>query len=340
MTLGYTNVKVLKGGVTAWKEAGFPIREGKPVASLFDRILVPLDGSAASEAVLYQAERLLCGRKSEIVLFHAWGSDSLTFPAQGAAENYLRAIQNRLTAQGARVVRCLIHQGSATESILNAIETERVTLVAMSSHGRGTTPWTGVAGTVEGVLRGSRSPLFLARAFMPSSSGEPIPAQCVPSNIRRILVPLDGSSACEAVMPYAREMGLLLGALMVILHVSSDGDPAAPSDFSGQKIVGRPASPPPGDKATVADRIRYAVSVFSAAGLETMTLNLGGDPVSTILGFARPSAVDLVAMTTHGQTGLSKLLTGPVAETVVREAVLPTLLVSSEAAGPTQCSQD
>ena len=76
----------------------------------------------------------------------------------------------------------------------------------------------------------------------------------------------------------------------------------------------------------------------TAAGLETMTFNLGGEPISTILGFARPSAVDLIAMTTHGRTGLAKLLVGSVAQQVLEEAVLPTLLVRADAVGAAQCS--
>jgi len=71
MSLAYSHVSVLKGGVAAWRAAGYPIVDRTPVSSLFGRVLVPLDGSSASEAVLYQAERLLCGKKGEVILFHA-----------------------------------------------------------------------------------------------------------------------------------------------------------------------------------------------------------------------------------------------------------------------------
>jgi len=336
MALGYRHAKALQGGVDAWRKAGYPIVDRGPVSSLFGRILVPLDGSAASEAVLYQAERLLCGRKSEVLLFHGWDADSPAFATLEAAEDYLKSIQERLSSEGAQVLRRIVRKGPLTETLLETIERERVSLVALSSHGRETSSRAGVADPVESLLKGSPVPIFVARAYRPGGDGDPLPAECEAPSIRRILVPLDGSSTCESVMPYARELGQLLGALIVILHVSPEQN-AEPGNFLGSRFSGRPLGPPPGTDASPAERIEYAARTFSAAGLETMTLNLGGDPVTAILDFARPSAVDLVAMTTHGRTGLSKLLMGSVAEKVLKEAILPTLLVRSGAAGAAEC---
>jgi nucleotide-binding universal stress UspA family protein len=334
MTLGYRMVRVLQGGVEAWRKAGYPIIDRGPVSSLFGRILVPLDGSPASEAVLYQAERLLCGRRGEVILFHAWSPDSSGFPAPEQAEEYLKTIEARL-GSGAAALRRLVWNGPLAESLPLAVESERVSLVALSSHGRDTSPWDPVGGMVESVLQRSHVPIFLARSYRPGGLSEPSPAECEVPSIRRILVPLDGSSACEAVMPYARELAQLLGAMVVILHVSAV-EGVDSGNFSGRRVSGRPSGPVPGEDASAADRIDYAAKTFSAVGLETMTLDLGGEPISTILNFARPSAVDLIAMTIHGRTGLSKLLMGSVAEKVLREAILPTLVATSDAGSP-QC---
>jgi len=176
----------------------------------------------------------------------------------------------------------------------------------------------------------------VTRGFQSDSMGGSVPAKCEPTNIRRILVPLDGSSACEAVMPYARELGQLLGAMIVILHVRADAS-YDPSGFSGSRVTGRPEGPAPSAQASPHERILYAAQTFSAAGLETMEINLGGEPASTILDFARPSAVDLIAMTSHGRTGLSKFILGSVAERVLKESVLPTLIVKSTGTEAPQC---
>ncbi|HEV3029757.1 MAG TPA: universal stress protein [Planctomycetota bacterium] len=336
MKLGYSNVMVLREGVEDWKKAGFEIVE-HPASRLFERILVPLDGSQAAESVLYQAERLLCGRKGEVMLFHAWSADSSSFGSPQAAEDYLRIVQARLGRLGAHAVRRIVSTAPITEALPTIIESERASLVAISSHGRETSPRQAVAVTVEALLQGIQIPIFLARAYQSGGTGDPVPAECEASSIRRILVPLDGSSACEAVMPYARELGQFLGALIVILYVGPE-ESEDPRSFLGNRVSGAPAGPAPGEAATAEQRIEYAAKTFSAAGLETMILRRGGDPISTILDFARPSAVDLIAMTTHGRIGLSKLLAGSVAEQVMREALLPTLLVGSDAAGSWPCA--
>lgn len=334
MSLGFGQAKVLKGGVEAWRKAGFPIVDRGRLPSLFGRILVPLDGSPASEAVLYQAERLLCGRTGEVVLFHAWTPDS-GFATPEQAEKYLQTVEARLSSGGARLRR-VVRNGLLADSLPAVIDSERISLVALSSHGRDTSPRDPVAGVAESVLRQSRVPIFLARAYRHAGAADTAPSECEIPSIRRILVPLDGSSACEAVMPYARELGRLLGALIVLLHVSGE-ESEDPGSFVGTRVTGRPSGPAPGENASVTERIDYAARTFSAAGLETMTLTLGGDPIPTILNFARPSAVDLIAMTTHGRTGLSKLLMGSVAEKVLKEAILPTLVVTSDAAGAVSC---
>jgi nucleotide-binding universal stress UspA family protein/rhodanese-related sulfurtransferase len=329
MKLGYLNVKVLREGAETWKKAGFEIVE-PPASTLFERILVPLDGSDASESVLYQAERLLCGRKGEVILFHAGSANLSASVAPEAAEDYLKTVQARLGRLGAHALRRIVSPTPVLQSLPSILESEKVSLVAISSHGRETSPREAVAVTVEALLQTIRVPVFLARAYRPDGFGEPIPAECEGSSIRRILVPLDGTSACEAVMPYARELGLFLGALIVILYLRPDLS-EEPNDFLGNTVSGAPSGPAPGEDATADQRIEYAAKTFSAAGLETMILKRGGDPITTVLEFARPSAVDLIAMTTHGRFGFSKLLTGSVAEKVMRDAVLPTLLVRADA---------
>ena len=322
-------MSVLKGGVLAWKKAGYPLIERGPVSSLFGRILVPLDGSEASEAVLYQAERLLCGRKGEVILFHSWDSAGAESGTAEEAEDYLKRIEERLTSIGAPVVRRLVARGPVGQSLPDAIRRENVSLVAMSSHGRETSPGEPVAATVEELLKGSRVPIFVARSFRPGASGEVVPSECEAPTIRRILVPLDGSSYSEAVLPYAKELGHLLGSRIIILHVAQDGSDV-PGKFWGPLPPGESLGPPPGEDARPADRIEYMARTFAAAGLDTMTLHLAGDPITSILDFARPSAADLIAMTTHGQSGLAKILFGSIAERVLREAVLPTLVVRSD----------
>lgn len=291
--------------------------------TLFERMLVPLDGSPEAESILYQAQKLLCG-KGEVVLFHVL--DAASGPAGlEAAEKYLRGVEKRLTAFGARVRRVL-RTGGLEPALLETIQSERISLVALSSHGRHTEAETPVASTVDTIVRASDVPVLVSRAYEIGPDGTLVPSKCEVPNIRRILVPLDGSIASEAVLPYAKELALLLGALVVVLHVDS-GRPAGEEDFEGSRLTGASAGPVPGKDASTDERIGFAARTFSAAGLETLALNPGGDPETTILQFARPSAVDLIALTTRVQSGDSEGGIGTVPGRILHEGVLPTLFV-------------
>ena len=303
---------------------------------LLERILVPLDGSIPSEAVLRQVHPFLCGDRNEAILFHAWTRESpLALDGEiqeiTQAEEYLEGTARRLKSGGGRA-RHLVLKSGVAEGILEAARSERATLVAMSTHGKGTSAGEPYAGTVEQVLCGSRTPLFLARGYEPSFVDEDAAAPCRPSPIRRILVPLDGLTGCEAVMPYARELGLFLGALIVVLHVAPS-DLHDPESIRGATIGDRSSAPEPGEDASPEERVEHVAKAFSTSGLNTMIVHLGGEPMSSILSFARPSAVDLIAMTTHRRIGPSGLEIGSIAVDVMRKAILPTLLVRADSSG-------
>src|SRR5438876_917126 len=131
--------------------------------TLFERMLVPLDGSPEAESILYQAQKLLCGKKGEVILFHVL--DDASRPAKPeAAEKYLEGVEKRLTANGARVRRVL-RSGPVESALLETIRSERISLVALSSHGRQTSVNTPVASTLDTVVRATAVPVFISRAF-------------------------------------------------------------------------------------------------------------------------------------------------------------------------------
>jgi nucleotide-binding universal stress UspA family protein len=246
-------------------------------------------------------------------------------------------VEKRLTAGGARVRRVL-QSGPVESALLETIRSERISLVALSSHGRQTPADTPVAGIVDTIVRASDVPVFISRAFEIGPDGTLVPSKCEPSNIRRLLVPLDGSSACDAVIPYAKELALMFGARVVILHVDPERR-AGGEEFVGTRVTGAPQGPVPGEDSSPEERIAFAAQTFSGAGMETMMLNLGGDPETTILEFARPSAVDMIAMKTHDRGGPAVRKIGGVAERVLKEALLPTLFVRANGGTGAQCRE-
>jgi nucleotide-binding universal stress UspA family protein len=68
-------------------------------------------------------------------------------------------------------------------------------------------------------------------------------------------------------------------------------------------------------------------------GCRTRFHVLEGDPADAIMGFAEREKVDVIVMSTHGRSGLSRLLMGSVAEKVTRETSHPVMLIKPERAG-------
>ncbi len=74
--------------------------------------------------------------------------------------------------------------------------------------------------------------------------------------------------------------------------------------------------------------VTKAVERGHRMGLETSGQTRGGVPAYEILSFAKSFGADLIAMGTHGRSGIRHLLLGSVAEVVLREAPVPVLIVS------------
>jgi nucleotide-binding universal stress UspA family protein len=71
-----------------------------------------------------------------------------------------------------------------------------------------------------------------------------------------------------------------------------------------------------------------------AESLRVRTVVMDGLPASAILEYARAQAVDLIALATHGRSGVARWLLGGVADKVVRGATLPVLLYRPQSEAP------
>lgn len=304
---------------------------------MFERILVPLDGSPRAELILPQLARLLRREDSEVLLLRAFhvpqGDAWMDLPRQNlalereAAQKYVHDLAKRMAGQGAKVHGRVV-EGLPASSILECADQEGATLIAMSTHGRsGLSRW--VMGSVaEKVVRASRVPMLLVRSFRPTPKGdlEPVPAAETP--FRKILVPTDGSPTAMAAVTPAEKFAQLYGSEVVVLHVRIPYVPPGavlPGMEAGAPIVEPPPPPPEKDEATAAMAKR-----FEHAGLKVTRVSVLGDPATEIVDHGFASGVDLIALATHGRSGLSRWMLGSVAERVLRHASVPLLIVRAE----------
>jgi nucleotide-binding universal stress UspA family protein len=145
---------------------------------------------------------------------------------------------------------------------------------------------------------------------------------------KRILVPLDGSEVAETILPFAVQVAGPLDAEVVLFRVI---EPISPVEVVASAGVVAP------DTFTLRDMDakRYLSDVerrLSKKGLRVRTrVALGGPPAEAILAAVQAINADLIAMTTHGRSGLGRALFGSVAESVLRASAVPVLLVRTPA---------
>jgi nucleotide-binding universal stress UspA family protein len=164
-----------------------------------------------------------------------------------------------------------------------------------------------------------------------------------------ILVPLDGSSYGEAILGTVATLAQPLRARIVLLLV---GDPALEPTIplrltaggaragagSGHTSAGAtPAAAPtgkartgPGDRLAVEQVLRGYLARCAEElpnGATACVVDFADDPAAVIIARARQEHADLIAMATHGRTGLSHLLAGSVCEQVIRSGVAPVVVL-------------
>ncbi len=143
---------------------------------------------------------------------------------------------------------------------------------------------------------------------------------------QRILVPLDGSKLAEQALPYATELckGSVEVILFQVVHLPL---PLAAPDASL-------AVPVPAPDELLQEAKNYLEGIaekLRGEGVSVRTDAVERDVVAdAIVEYAAEHGVDLIVMTTHGRSGISRLIFGSVAESVVRHAPCPVLLVRAK----------
>lgn len=292
---------------------------------MISRILVPLDGSPLAELVLPYAGEMAGRTKAELLLvtcvqpIAVWDATVTTFSLdreESFALAYLDSKREALTASGLNT-RAKVVQGQAAEAVLEAAAEEKADLIAMSTHGRsGLSRW--LFGSVATkILEGTDTPVFLVRAPSEARREKPV-------SITKILVPLDGSELAESVLPFVEDAAKAFGASIVLYHAI-----APLSAYPGFETV------LPANTGDVLEDLQKQAQQFlsrvaegiKARGIEVSLVCSIDLAVDGVLVAARETGAGLIALGTHGRSGLGRVVMGSVADAVVRRSELPCLLV-------------
>lgn len=235
------------------------------------KVLVPLDGTAESETILPWARLFMDLDGAAVSFIH------VTNPgAEDGCKGYVNSVLKRFPKTAFHV-----SGGDTAFEIIRHAREGGFDLIALRTHCRAGASRLAFGSVAAEVLEHSTVSLFVTGpTYRPAEQLQ----------IRRILVPLDGSAFSAEILKDVKPLAKIFGASVQVFHCG-----------------------------------QFEASVRSWANLVDARVEIAaGDPIKEIL--RRSENVDLIAMATHGRSGLSRLILGSVAEAVVRASSVPVLL--------------
>ena len=286
---------------------------------MFDRILVPVDGSDVAHNAAENAIRVAARFDATLDVVHVLelgalppgvdDDDADEFAHVG--ETALDDVATMAAEAGVDAVTTLLDSPDPThEAIVEYATDQGVDLVVLGTHGRTGLDRVVLGSVTERTLRESDVPVLSVHA------DDGLPETLA---VDDVLVPTDGSQSADAALALAIDLAAETGATLHLLTLVDTSRPWAEVaddavieaiDDAGKEILDN------------------AILRAEAADVDTIEGSVGrGDPETAILDYAADHGVDLVAMGTHGRTGVNRYLLGSVTEHVVRLADVPVLSV-------------
>lgn len=281
---------------------------------MFERILVPTDGSEHAEVALEYAIDLASRFESTVHVLHVVDSRLLeNAPHYDSVLADAEQLIDSIVAEHAGVdvpVEGEVATGVPHTAILDRVDDEAADLIAMGSHGR-TGPERFLLGSVtEKVLRRSDVPVLTVKLRDGDSVSPPF---------TDVLVPTDGSDGAAAAVDPALAIA---EAYHSTLHILSVVDvmalgPDVRTDFVMEGLEESAQSA----VEAVEERV-LAADISDLAGAVEV-----GYPYAEIRSYVEEHDVNLVVMGTHGRSGISRYLLGSVTEKLVRTCPVPVMTV-------------
>lgn len=304
---------------------------------MFERILVCLDGSELAAQILPYARMQALQFGSEVHLLNVIEKSNkereVKRSHEPAMRRYLDKMAEPLREQDIEV-KCATVEGAAAQSILAYADQCEVNLIAMATQGRSGLK-RAVLGSVAGsVLRESGLPVLIVRP-LETGTKDSEDARA----ITKVLVCLDGSRLAEQVMPCATGEALAFQAKLVLFQVVpepiaySPGIPGAASMPVQTEAMLQQAQT---DLGLAREYLEGLAAPLREKGVQVETAAMLGSIGQTILNYASRNDVDLITIATHGRSGLKRAVFGSVADYLLRESGLPTLVIRPEQIGSGQ----
>lgn len=292
------------------------------------KIMVPLDGSELAEKPLASAAVLARALGASLLLIRVQESVA-HFADQALHEQVAKFRESEIHRYLEKVAQAdeladvsrevLTVSGPVADSILDVVSDYDVDLIMMSSHGRsGIGLW--VYGSIAAkVLRHAPCPTIIlqAKADIPMFSHQ------------QILVPLDGSALAEQALDYAMMIAQVTGSELILLRVT--GITQLAIDSVDPLVMKQDLDKI--EERELLEAREYLESVQQRLAGSGMAVNievLSGPVAETILAFTARNEVDLITMSSHGRSGVSRWFYGSVARKVLNNSHCAMLIIRGE----------
>ena len=297
-----------------------------------NKMLVPLDGSTTAECALPMVRSLARRLAIPVELLGVVDLREISRSVSASEGLFLDRLleeQSRRSAEYlGKIAKTLSgvevktrgEKGAAAEVIVETAAADKNTLIVMATHGRSGLNRFLLGSVAEKVLRASVNPLLLVKANEPIVTDGEAP-------LTSIVVPLDGSDLAEGVLPVVEELAKKLGLEVVLIRAyaipygaysTGDGfyDPVNLEAFLARL------------REETFDYLEKKTAHLKRNGVAKVSfVAKEGLSADEIIKFARETPANLVAMSTHGRSGVKRWVLGSVTETVVRHSGDPVLVL-------------
>jgi nucleotide-binding universal stress UspA family protein len=304
---------------------------------MFERILLPLDGSDIAEMTIPYAKELADSLGSEIILYHVYGHEHKH--QEHMHQNYLDNLADtfkKTHRQGeAKDVEIKIttevEAGEAPQNICNLVVKNKIDLIIITT--------VSVSGLKIGKMLGGVTDHLCRTVPIPVLLIRPHDIQRIERKkrlINHILIPQDGSALSKLALPIGEELAAKLQVPITLFEMATM---LLPYDFGygmgtgmgygGYVDYGKFDEV---TKKQVNDEMSALQQELKEKELDvTYSVTLGIDATGEIIKVGKEVGADLTVMATHGRSGLNRWALGSVAERVLRYGKMPLLLINARA---------
>ncbi len=302
---------------------------------MYKVIMVPTDGSGFDREAIRVALRIAerCDAKVQLVRVLGTGSffgmataaDGMAVSAElvlserdrALGELYALAAECRATSKA--IITVDLHSGPVADVLEGYARRHDVDLIVISTHGRSGISRLSLGSVTDSLIRHTTIPVLVVKP--PTSYLNPQ----VNEAFKRIVVPLDGSTLAEQILPRVMALATIEEAEIILLNV------LMPQSHSQKEIVD-PSLPWWDKDIAVARSYLFRIaSRLRRNGVPVTTDIVIGDNVASAIGdFAGRERADLIAIATHGRGGLARMLRGSVAAAVMHSASMSMLVLKPD----------